>query len=66
MNGILFAIIGIVVGAGGGVLLTTTVMKNKLLAKSQQTLKDAEKEGESIKKEKILQAKEKKANTTNR
>ncbi len=59
MNGILFAIIGIVVGAGGGVLLTTTVMKNKLLAKSQQTLKDAEKEGESIKKEKILQAKEK-------
>ena len=46
-------------GAGGGVLLTTTVMKNKLLAKSQQTLKDAEKEGESIKKEKILQAKEK-------
>ena len=59
MNGILFAIIGIVVGGGIGVLLTTTVMKNKLLAKSQQALKDAEKEGENIKKEKILQAKEK-------
>ncbi len=38
---------------------STTIMRNKLLKKSQQVLKDAEERGEVIKKEKILQAKEK-------
>ncbi len=55
---VLFIIIGIVVGGGLGVWLTTTVLRNKLLAKSQQVLKDAEEKGEVIKKDKILQAKE--------
>lgn len=52
-------IIGIVVGAGAGIAATTTVLRNKLLSKSQQVLKDAEEKGEVIKKDKILQAKEK-------
>lgn len=52
-------IIGIVVGGGIGVLMATKVLSNKLLAKSQQVLKDAEEKGEVLKKEKILQAKEK-------
>ena len=38
-------IIGIVVGGGLAVWLTTTVLRNKLLAKSQQVLKDAEEKG---------------------
>ncbi|MBP5515364.1 MAG: ribonuclease Y [Bacteroidales bacterium] len=56
---ILLPIIGIVVGAGAGVAATTTILRNKLLSKSQQVLKDAEEKGEVIKKDKILQAKEK-------
>lgn len=56
---IVFVIIGIVVGAGVGMYLTTNVLRNKLLAKSQQVLKDAEEKGEIIKKDKILQSKEK-------
>ena len=42
-----------------GVWLTTGALRNKLLAKSQQVLKDAEEKGEMIKKDKMLQAKEK-------
>lgn len=56
---IVFVIIGIVVGAGVGMYLTTNVLRNRLLAKSQQVLKDAEEKGEMIKKDKILQSKEK-------
>ncbi len=56
---ILSIIIGVVVGAGAGVAATTTILRNKLLSKSQQVLKDAEEKGEVIKKDKILQAKEK-------
>ncbi len=52
-------IIGLVVGAATGIGATTTVLRNKLLSKSQQVLKDAEEKGEVIKKDKILQAKEK-------
>ncbi len=59
MNIVLFIIIGIVVGAALGIWAATTVMKKKLLAKSNQVLKDAEEKGEVVKKEKILQAKEK-------
>ena len=56
---VLWIIIGLVVGAGVAVWLTTGVLRNKLLAQSQQVLKDAEEKGEVIKKEKELQAKEK-------
>ena len=52
-------IIGIIVGGGAGVWLATNTLRNRLLAKSQQVLKDAEEKGEMIKKDKILQAKEK-------
>ena len=51
--------IGLVVGVGAGIAATTTILRNKLLGKSQQVLKDAEEKGEVIKKDKILQAKEK-------
>ena len=54
----LWIILGLVAGGGVGVWLTTSVLRNKLLAKSQQVLKDAEEKGEIIKKDKILQAKE--------
>ncbi|MCQ2299240.1 MAG: ribonuclease Y [Bacteroidales bacterium] len=56
---ILVAIGGLVVGGGVAVWLSTTVMKNKLTAKSQEALRNAEKEGEMLKEKKILQAKEK-------
>ncbi|MBP5327099.1 MAG: ribonuclease Y [Bacteroidales bacterium] len=56
---ILMIIIGLVVGVAAGIGATTTVLRNKLLSKSQQVLKDAEEKGEVIKKDKILQAKEK-------
>ncbi|MDY5969124.1 MAG: ribonuclease Y [Bacteroidales bacterium] len=52
-------IIGLIVGAAAGILIITNIKKNKLLAKSEQVLKDAEEKGEVVKKEKILQAKEK-------
>ena len=55
---VLFIVIGVVVGAGVGIFLTTNVLRNQLLSKSQTILKDAEEKGEVIKKEKILQAKE--------
>ena len=42
-----------------GIWLTTSVLRNRLLAKSQEVLRDAEEKGEIIKKDKILQAKEK-------
>ena len=59
MEWIIGILIGIVVGGGIAVWVATTIMRNKLLAKSQQVLKDAEEKGEMIKKEKNLQAKEK-------
>ena len=55
----LYIAIGVIVGGGVGMWLTTGVLRNKLLAKSQQVLKDAEEKGEILKKEKELQAKEK-------
>lgn len=56
---ILYIAIGLVLGGALGVFLATRVLRDKLLTKSQQVLKDAEEKGEVIKKEKILQAKEK-------
>ncbi|MEI7596689.1 MAG: ribonuclease Y [Bacteroidota bacterium] len=51
----------ILVALGGiavGVAVASTVLKNAITTKSQQVLKEAELEGENIKKEKIFQAKE--------
>ena len=59
MNIVIGIIIGLVVGAAAGILVVSNIKKNKLLAKSEQVLKDAEEKGEVVKKEKILQAKEK-------
>ena len=52
-------VIGLVAGGGIGIVATTTVLRDKLLAKSKQVLVDAEEKAEVIKKDKILQAKEK-------
>ena len=54
-----YILIAAVVGIGIGILIANTILKNALTKRSQQLLKDAEEKGEIIKKEKILQAKEK-------
>ncbi len=56
---IIGVVIGLIIGGGAGILATTSVLRKKLLAKSQQILVDAEEKAEVIKKDKILQAKEK-------
>lgn len=52
-------IISGVVGLAAGVVVTFVIQKVLLKKRQEQLLKEAETEGESIKKEKILQAKEK-------
>ncbi len=56
---IMYAVVGVIVGVGVGVLLATTVMRKALTRKSNQLLEEAKEKGEVIKKDKILQAKEK-------
>ena len=56
---IMYAVLGVLVGTGVGVLLATTVMRKGLTRKSKQLLEEAKEKGEVIKKDKILQAKEK-------
>ena len=56
---LIYAIVGIAIGVGVGVLLATTVMRKALTRKSNQLLEEAKEKGEVIKKDKILQAKEK-------
>ena len=56
---IIYAVVGLLVGAGIGVLLSTTIMRKALTRKSNQLLEEAKEKGEVIKKDKILQAKEK-------
>jgi ribonuclease Y len=56
---IIMIIIGIIVGLAVGYFLASTALKKGIEAKSAQILKDAEAEAEVIKKDKILQAKEK-------
>ena len=55
----MYAVAGLAVGAGIGVLLATTIMRKALTRKSNQMLEEAKEKGEVIKKDKILQAKEK-------
>jgi ribonucrease Y len=52
-------IIGIGIGVAGGVVVAIIIQNVLLKSRRDQLLKDAENEGESIKKDKILQAKEK-------
>ncbi len=52
-------IIGLLIGIIGGAVVVFILQNTALKSKSQKLLKDAEMEGEAIKKEKILQAKEK-------
>ena len=56
---IMYAVLGVIIGVGVGVLLATTVMRKALTRKSNQLLEEAKEKGEVIKKDKILQAKEK-------
>ncbi len=51
---IIFIIVGLISGAAGAVIIQKVALKNK----SQKILKDAEAKAENIKKERILQAKE--------
>jgi ribonuclease Y len=51
--------ITLLLGLGGGYILTSQVIRKSIEEKSRQIVKDAESEGEVIKKEKLLQAKEK-------
>lgn len=46
-------VVGVLFGGGIGILLSTTVMRNALLKKSNQMLEEAKEKGEVIKKEKI-------------
>ena len=55
----MYAVAGVLLGAGVGVLLATTIMRKALTRKSKQLLEEAKEKGEVIKKDKILQAKEK-------
>lgn len=59
MPPILIPIIVGVVSLLVGILITATVLRNAVERKAQDKLKQAETEGEGIKKEKLLQAKEK-------
>ena len=52
-------IIGLAGGLAGGAVLAVVVQSVVLKKKKEKVLKDAEKEGETLKKDKVLQAKEK-------
>ncbi|MDG0974746.1 MAG: ribonuclease Y [Crocinitomicaceae bacterium] len=52
-------IIGIGIGLAGGIVVAIIIQNALLKSRRDQLLKDAENEGETIKKDKILQAKEK-------
>ena len=52
-------IIGLVIGVAAGAIIVFLLQKSVLKSKTQSILKEAEAEGESIKKDKIIQAKEK-------
>lgn len=56
---LLWIIVGLLLGAGIGIALAYTLLKEQLTKEGREALKKAEEDGELIKKEKILQAKEK-------
>jgi ribonucrease Y len=51
--------IGIVIGVVAGAVVTVIVLNTMLKSKRQQIIEEAEKQGETLKKDKLLQAKEK-------
>jgi ribonuclease Y len=59
MTVVLYIVIGAIGGLALGFLLASTVGKNAIIRKSKHILKDAEEKAEMLKKDKILQAKEK-------
>ncbi|MGE5382302.1 MAG: ribonuclease Y [Omnitrophica WOR_2 bacterium] len=56
---IIIGIIAVLIGAVIGVLITSTLLRKGIEKKSDHILKDAEEKGEMIKRDKVLQAKEK-------
>jgi ribonucrease Y len=58
MDSVIFIIIAGIAGLILGFLITSTVLRKKVEKKSERLLKEAEEKGEVLKKEKILQAKE--------
>jgi len=58
MELIIYAVLALIAGVGGGYILATTALRKSIESKSAQLVKDAESESEVIKKEKMLQAKE--------
>lgn len=59
MDSIIYIVIGLLAGIGGGYIIAITVLRKSIEKKSAQLVKDAEAEAEVIKKDKMLQAKEK-------
>ncbi len=59
MELIIYSVVALLAGVGGGYVLATTVLRKSIEQKSAQLVKDAEAEAEVIKKDKMLQAKEK-------
>jgi ribonuclease Y len=58
MELIIYSVVALLAGLGGGYVLATTVLRKSIEQKSAQLIKDAEAEAEVIKKDKMLQAKE--------
>jgi ribonucrease Y len=56
---LIIAVIVAIAGVGLGILLAMTILKKSLTKKSQQLITEAEEKAEIIKKDKVLQAKEK-------
>jgi ribonucrease Y len=59
MELLIYVVVGLIIGVGGGYILATTAIRKSIEKKSIQLVKDAEAEAEVIKKERMLQAKEK-------
>ena len=59
MDMIIYAVVGLLAGIGGGYVLSSTLLRKSIETKSAQLVKDAEAEAEVIKKDNMLQSKEK-------
>jgi len=59
MDTVILIIVAAIIGIAAGVAVTSTLLRKAIEKKSENILKDAEEKGEMIKKDKILQAKEK-------
>jgi len=59
MNNILFILIGLIGGVGAGYMLFVSARKNQLESDKNRILEEAKMQGENLKKDRILEAKEK-------